>query len=144
MKNLASLAVLLLSVPGVLLANAYQLQAESTQLPFKVVQELILVDASVNGQEGKFLFDTGAADLTLNISHFATNSRPSKNHYIADINGFNHNPRLLDVQHFVLGMVERKNFTVPVINLSVLERELGESILGVISTWYSWRKRENR
>ena len=132
MKSTISFVLFLWVVPTFLLSNTYELKRNISEIPFKIVNDLILVEARINKQKGHFLFDTGAADLTLNLSHFKGKSWPAQQHQIADINGLHPNPYKTKVNCFALGDLERHQFNVPVIDLSIFEKEIGLPLLGLI------------
>ena len=85
MKNTYSLALLLLCLcTNTTLASSYELKPDLTQIPFTLVKDLLIVEATINGETGNFIFDTGAAGLTLNWNHFKKESWKPEGKFIID------------------------------------------------------------
>lgn len=115
-----------------MLASSYELKPDLTQIPFTLVKDLLIVEATINGETGNFIFDTGAAGLTLNWNHFKEESWKPEGKFIIDISGVNRHPHEMNVQEFQLGHLTRHRFNVPVIDHSVLEEGLDLPLFGLI------------
>jgi len=60
--------------PPLIFSKAEIVNATTTRIPFKTVDQLIVVEAELIGQLGNFIIDTGSETLILNSKYFNTNS----------------------------------------------------------------------
>lgn len=95
---------------------------------FKLIAKMIFAEATVDGQTGYFIVDTGAPELILNKSYF--NSQRGA-HTIQDARGYSANLQTTFVS-FSLAAIHIKNKRAFVADLKHLERDRHIKILGVI------------
>lgn len=114
-----------------LMAPSQSLLAADTPItvPFIFVGNTIFVEASINGQSGTFLFDTGASDLILNSKYFSGKEEHSE---IVGLYG-----EVLTVQHLVAQQIEMAGFNIAkdialVLDLGALEQIKKLPIAGII------------
>ncbi len=104
------------------------------QVQFDGIRKLILVEASVNDKSGWFVLDTGMKDLFLNTLHFSV--LPAKevpdSISLIDVKGNIKLTRVVDVQSFQWGEIQRKEFLTLGADLSTMEKVLKREILGLI------------
>ncbi len=112
--------------------SPYHMTEPLSIMPFKRIDKLVLVEASVDGQTGYFLFDTGVADLTLNDQHFGEDDDIGVVTKITDINGRRHRAKGFLVEQFRWGGLYRTEFLAPLLDLSGLEEILDVPLLGLI------------
>ncbi len=56
--------------PPIIFTKAEIVNASTTRIPFKVIDQLIIVEVELLNQEGNFIIDTGSESLILNGNHF--------------------------------------------------------------------------
>lgn len=56
--------------PPIIFSKAEIINASTTRIPFKVIDQLIIVEVELLDQEGNFIIDTGSETLILNSVHF--------------------------------------------------------------------------
>jgi hypothetical protein len=113
-------------------SDGYTFSAPSEGHRYRLVKDLLLVEARLNGELGYFLFDTGASHLTLNRQR-AKGRRTLRGGFSDSVHGIGEGGvALLAVDHFQWGRLERRKFQAPLADLSALERGLGVELLGLI------------
>ncbi len=112
-----------------LLGTIYTGNAKQTCTPaFQLVADLVLVDASVDGQEGYFILDTGAPSLVLNAAHFegtASDLEAVGLHQAVAI-------QEKTVKRFTWACLQKRNFKSLVLDLTHLETRIQKPLLGLI------------
>lgn len=98
-------------------------------VPFKLVGNAMFVAASINGQPGTFLFDTGASDLIVNSKYFSGKEERSE---IVGLYG-----EVKTVQHLIAQQIEIAGTKIGkdlalVMDLSALEQVKKLPISGII------------
>ncbi len=103
--------------------------AEKARLPIKLVDKLILIEGTVDGQTGYFMLDLGVSDLVLNSRYFT--GIKSK---IADAFGVNGTLTSLETKWIgaEFGSLHWKRRLAHVLSLEHLEDSKGEKILGLV------------
>ncbi|NJO03598.1 MAG: hypothetical protein HC880_19660 [Bacteroidia bacterium] len=101
------------------------------EIPFRRAGNLILVEGEVNGQAGWFILDTGAPNLILNAAHQPC-GRVNTTHCAIGSTGKVSGGRRVTVQRFQWGLSQLTNREVDACDLSHLEKNKGEKILGLI------------
>ncbi len=99
-------------------------------LPFKYYQSLILITATVDGETGDFIVDTGASKMVLNSKYFEYRNRPISNAY--GVGGNLDELGTSKVQNFLAEELTIKNIKADVINLDAIEEKKNTKILGLI------------
>ncbi|MDX1939055.1 MAG: retropepsin-like aspartic protease [Saprospiraceae bacterium] len=99
---------------------------------FGISKRLMLTEASVDGQKGMFLFDTGASHLTLNQNRFPGKKIVENAGETTNIIENGVALKATKVGQFQWGNIVREKMFCPVADLSVLEKQLGYPILGLI------------
>ena len=103
--------------------NPIKSSFESIQ--FELVNGLIVLSASVNGEEGNFILDTGSPQLLLN-------SRVKKADFACVSLDRVLKAKYVDVDHMQIGSFEKHQFEAWATNLSFLEELLDRNISGLI------------
>lgn len=131
MKSLVLLsALLLLGKPSNLISPDEQ--EVFSIVDFGISKRLMLTEASVDGQKGLFLFDTGASHLTLNEQHFKDKKIIENVGQTSNILESNAPLKATKVNEFQWGSLVREKIFCPVADLSALEKQLGYPVLGLI------------
>ncbi len=100
-------------------------------IPVKRVGNLIIVEATVDGIRGNFIFDTGAPYLVLNATYFR-DYEVDNEHLATDVTGNVVPQRITEVGKLkVLGM-HYENLEADVTDLSAIENRRGIQILGLL------------
>lgn len=99
----------------------------SFDIPFEVVNGMIMVEASVNGDTGTFVLDTGSPTIVVN-------SRNVNDLRLAEANPQTHMDKRLAVKvnHFRWADIERQDLQAVAMDISHLESASSKKILGVI------------
>ncbi|MBX2871214.1 MAG: retropepsin-like domain-containing protein [Saprospiraceae bacterium] len=99
-----------------------------TQIPFKLVGKMILVEATINGIEGNFILDTGIRNIVLNSKYFKGSPIDRQFH------GINGEVGEMQAGYFQLKMaaLQWKGVYAEIIPLQHLERLKGQRIHGLI------------
>ncbi|MEM8526008.1 MAG: hypothetical protein AAGG68_15320 [Bacteroidota bacterium] len=95
---------------------------------FELVNNMILVEAEVEGEMGYFVVDTGSPSLILNQQYF---SGDLSAYEARGINGRT-TVKQKTVKKFEWGCVKKKNFLVYTINLQHFEKAIGKRFFGLI------------
>lgn len=103
----------------------------STTVPLKKAGNLILVDATVDGVSGVFVFDTGAPGLVLNATYFR-DGKPTYGSTGGGVTGTNIQRKTKKVERFELSGFVFENIKADVINLRHVENTKKLKILGLI------------
>lgn len=98
-----------------------------SKIPFEKSSGLLLVKASVNGVEGKMIFDTAADHLLIND---AVSGASSHNNYIT-LTGEAASQKM-KVKSLAIGEFHARDITAYKTDLSLLEKHVGENILGIL------------
>lgn len=101
------------------------------RVPFNLVGGLPIVQATVNGESGNFIFDTGAIDLVLNNKYFGSETA----NYQASAAGVTGSVGTVGnkkVERFRLDNLIAENFNVDVIDLTHIERKKRLKIMGLV------------
>ena len=106
-------------------------QMAASIVPFDLANNLILVEAEVDGRKGLFFFDSGAPRLALNAARWPDRTANGPGHTGAGATGA-HTGRQTTVAKFSLGHIAQENLTAGLIDLSHLERATGREVLGLI------------
>jgi hypothetical protein len=105
-----------------------------TVIPFQLKGNSIMVQATINGQTGDFIIDTGAPDLMLSDAYFAgvdmTGVGSQKG--IVDLKGHFHAVKLLAIEAFQLGPLDLPGKYGLVTDLREIEKIKGGIFLGII------------
>lgn len=104
----------------------------SVAVPFRLAGNSILVDATVNGQPGHYLIDTGSPELMLNSSYFHGVAKPGERTTVVDFRGGGAPAKYLPVKTFSVGDVEMRRELALVTDLVPLESLKGTAIHGII------------
>lgn len=113
--------------------NAEVIDQNTTRIPFKLVDHLIVVEAELYNKKGSFIIDTGAETLILNKVHFPLKYK----NFAATRNTFGVNSSLDNlyvkyVEGFQINEFNLENSKSDVIDLSHIEKSKKIHLLGVI------------
>lgn len=113
-------------------ADNYSMSTKLAISDFTMVNNLIMVKASINGKEGNFILDTGAETLTLNKKNFNTTTLLDNKRKVVDIGSIQYGLKDYKVNHFEWAGLKRKNFMALALDLSQMEKVLGVPLMGLI------------
>ncbi len=114
-----------------LLFSAFS-SAASERVPFRLAGNLLLIKATINGQSGDFILDTGAPELILNQSYFQGVRVPWEQISIVGLHGHGSEAMRFPVHGFAIGGLEIKQQYALSVDLKTVERVKGISLLGII------------
>ena len=120
-------------IPPIYFTKAEMLNASTTRIPFKVIDQLIVVEVALLEQEGNFVIDTGSESLILNSAHFKPtrkygNQGKQKSGVHNDIEGVKEKHlNLLSINN-----IDLKKISADVIDLSHIEKTKKLKLLGII------------
>ncbi|OUR97695.1 hypothetical protein A9Q86_15900 [Flavobacteriales bacterium 33_180_T64] len=105
----------------------------TTRIPFKLIDNLIVIEAELLNQKGNFIIDTGSETLILNRTHFKTriplyNNSKKTSGVINSID----NPLEKRLREFIINDLILENKTSDVIDLSHIEASKKIHLLGII------------
>lgn len=105
--------------------------ASTKSIPFKLVRGVILVHATVDGQTGNFILDSGVPGVVLNARYF-----PGKKSYAMDCSGFQYIGGISEecqgrVIQMDLGEVSYRGYAA-VVDLQLIEKAKRMNVLGMI------------
>lgn len=99
-------------------------------IPLKRVQNLFLIEATIDSIHGNFIFDTGAPHLVLNKTYFRNGKRSESNTY--GITGGGDNVMNTKVDSLSLGDLYFTKVDADIVNLGHIEDARGVKILGLL------------
>ncbi|GGD08529.1 pepsin/retropepsin-like aspartic protease family protein [Hyunsoonleella pacifica] len=119
--------------PPVIFKNAEILNANTTRIPFKLVDHLMVVQAELLDKKGSFIIDTGAEAMILNQVHFNNLYEFHKNSKevsgVNDVLDYSYEKR---IDAFDLSGFRLENKVSDVIDLSHVEKSKKIKLLGII------------
>ncbi len=119
--------------PPIIFSKAEFLGANTTRIPFKIIDQLIVVEAELLGRKGNFIVDTGSLNLILNRRHF--NNRKYYELDNMDRSGVNasvENVKQQVLKAFQMNAVSVESLNADVIDLSHFEEAKKMNLLGII------------
>ncbi len=102
------------------------------RMPFRLEGDLLIIKATLDGQTGNFLLDTGAPDLILNQAYFAGVRIPWDQKQIVDFNGHASEALVFAVKKFSIGELPIKKKYALTVDLTSVEQVKGIHLLGII------------
>lgn len=109
------------------------LSEHTTRIPFKLIDNLIVIEAELLNQKGNFIIDTGSETLILNQAHFKTRpSLISKSRSTSGVIDIIDNPLEKRLREFIIQDLILKDKDSDVINLSHIEASKKIHLLGII------------
>lgn len=100
-------------------------------IPVKRVGNLIIVEATVDGIRGNFIFDTGAPYLVLNATYFRDYTE-DREHMATDVTGNLVPQKVTKVSRLKMLGMHYENLEADVTDLSAIENRRGIQILGLL------------
>ena len=100
--------------------------------PFKLIDNTILIPATIDNHLGYCILDSGSPSLILNARHFQNKRVEATNFRSADLTGSGATQLGKTRAHLEVGNIERRNQEAFLINLSSIEKSKNIDILGVI------------
>lgn len=117
----------------VLFPKAEVVNTNTTRIPFKLVDHLIVIEAELLGQKGNFIIDTGSETLILNKSHFkGQNPILDATKETVGVLDFIDNPLEKRLREFIIKDLVIQNKFSDVIDLSQIEISKKMHLLGII------------
>lgn len=118
----------LVSFPKAEILNEY-----ATRIPFKLIDNLIIIEAELLDQRGNFIIDTGSETLILNKSHFKTRaSKHQESRITSGVIDIIDNPFEKRLKDFIIKDLRVQDKTSDVIDLSHIESSKRIHLLGII------------
>lgn len=116
----------------IVFSNAEVVNENTFRIPFKLVDRLIVVEATLAGKEGAFIVDTGSQNLILNEVHYSNKYKHPKR--------FKKTTGVLDhtdiyekvFDEFVVEGLKLENPNTHIVNLSHIEKSKKIHLLGII------------
>ncbi|HFA49811.1 MAG TPA: hypothetical protein ENJ95_12450 [Bacteroidetes bacterium] len=102
------------------------------RIPFRMEGNLLLIKATINGQTGEFILDTGAPDLILNQAHCEGVRIPWAQTMIVDFHGVASEARHFAINGFSIGGLSIKKQHALSVDLSSVEKAKNIHLLGII------------
>ncbi|RNC86400.1 MAG: hypothetical protein ED556_08905 [Winogradskyella sp.] len=121
------------SKPPIKFLKAEFINENTTRIPFKVIDQLIVVEAELLDQKGNFIIDTGSETLILNSAHFKSSKlsqKDSEQTFGVNSNIYDTKRKFLKVFH--LNEVSLDKINADVIDLSHFEKVKRIDLLGII------------
>ncbi len=119
--------------PPIIFTNAETLNSNTTRIPFKVIDQLIVVEAELLDKKGNFIIDTGSETLILNSTHFKVSFRSYKDaKEKSGINGRIDGAEEKFLNEFRLMNLRLSKMNADVIDLSHIEKTKKMNLLGII------------
>lgn len=103
----------------------------TTRIPFKVIDNLIIIEAELLNQKGNFIIDTGSEALILNAAHFKSGTT-SKSRQTSGVLDVIDNPLEKRLREFTINNLIITGKNSDVINLSHIEKSKKIHLLGII------------
>lgn len=119
--------------PPIVFTKAEIINASTTRIPFKIIDQLIIVEVAILDKEGNFIIDTGSEALILNSVHF----KPTREHrQDGQLRSGIHND-IENVKEKYLDFLSIKDLSLEklnadVIDLSHIEKVKKIELLGII------------
>lgn len=121
------------NVNVLLFPKAEVLNKNTTRIPFKLVDHLIVIEAELFGKTGNFIIDTGSETLILNKIHFkGQNSILDVTKQTVGVLNFIDNPLEKRLREFIIKDLVIQNKFSDVIDLSPIEISKKIHLLGII------------
>lgn len=108
------------------------LSEHATRIPFKLIDNLIVIEAELLDQRGNFIIDTGSETLILNKSHFKSKASQHDNRATAGVIDLIDNPLEKRLKEFIINDITLENKHSDVIDLSHIETSKKIHLLGII------------
>ncbi len=113
--------------------QAELLNSNTTRIPFKLVDHLIVIEAQLLDQKGNFIIDTGSESLILNKNHFkGQNSKLNPLKQTTGVIDVIDNPLEKQLREFIIEDLVIHNMHSDVIDLSHIELSKKMHLLGII------------
>lgn len=104
----------------------------TTRIPFKIIDNLIVVEAELFNKRGNFIIDTGSETLILNKTHFNFKFNSQAIKETVGVNGNVEGTYKRNVQEFILHNLNFNNKSSDIIDLSHIEKSKKIRLLGII------------
>lgn len=119
--------------PPITFLNAEILNENTTRIPFKIIDHLIIVEAQLLDKRGNFIIDTGSETLILNSKHFKTyNTNGANGKNTNGVNSKIDNVKEKFIKSLSIKDLNLNKLNADVINLSHFEKIKKISLLGII------------
>jgi len=113
-----------------LLPGSGDVELDSTTIPLKQAGRLFLIEASIDGQIGNFVFDTGSTSLVLNKTYFRNYARSGRS--AGGISGTNSPVEHTRVRQLDFAGISLYNLNADIVSLGHIENRRGIRILGLL------------
>lgn len=97
------------------------------KIPFRLINNMVIVEAQINGETGSFILDTGFPQSVVNPAQVEGLKRVPEHNTSSIFNGIP-----VSVEQFEWAGVERQNMHAVAMNISHLESTANQKIMGII------------
>ena len=119
--------------PPIIFTKAEVINASTTRIPFKIIDQLIVVEVEILDKEGNFIVDTGSETLILNSVHFsATRTNRQGGQSKSGIHNDIENVKEKYLNNINIRDISLEKLNADVIDLSHIEKIKKIKLLGVI------------
>ena len=110
-------------------------------IPFNLIGQTIIINATIDGEQGNFIFDTGSPGMVLNSRYFIGYEMSYFKNKMVDINGEKNKSFFYQIKRAAIASFQLPNELAWVIDLSGIEEMKGIPIMGIIG-FRSFKKSE--
>ncbi|WP_299116391.1 aspartyl protease family protein [uncultured Winogradskyella sp.] len=119
--------------PPIIFTKAEIVNATTTRIPFKIIDQLIVVQVELLNQEGNFIIDTGSESLILNSQHFKpTRKYRDDGKSKSGVHRAIENIKEKHLDSLSFNRLSLKKLNADVIDLSHIEKAKKIRLLGII------------
>jgi len=119
--------------PPIIFTKAEIINASTTRIPFKIIDQLIIVEVKILNKEGNFIIDTGSETLILNSAHFKpTRIHRDNGQRKSGIHNDIENVKKKHLDQLSIKDLSLEKLNADVIDLSYIEKIKKIELLGII------------
>lgn len=119
--------------PSIYFTNSKKINKFTTQIPFKLVDRLMIIEGEINNKKGNFIIDTGSETLILNKKYFDLYQfNFEKKGETSGVTGNLENPFEKTIEKMRLQNLDLNDVHSDIIDLSHIEKSKKIKLLGII------------
>lgn len=119
--------------PSIYFTNSKKINKFTTQIPFKLVDRLMIIEGEINNKKGNFIIDTGSETLILNKKYFDLYQfNFEKKGETSGVTGNLENPIEKTIEKMRLHNLDLNDVHSDIIDLSHIEKSKKIKLLGII------------
>ncbi|NRB60342.1 MAG: aspartyl protease family protein [Winogradskyella sp.] len=120
-------------IPTIHFIKAEMINKTTTRIPFKVIDQLIIVEVNLLNKKGNFIIDTGSASLILNSKHFRyARKQKDEGKQTSGIHNEIEDVKEKHLRILSIKDINLKKLSADVIDLSHIEKTKKIKVLGII------------